>query len=50
MCDHIIEEILMKCGENVIDLAISNVKVGGPPFAAIIVNKNGEIIGKGVNQ
>ena len=50
MCDHIIEELLIKCGENVIDLAISNVKVGGLPFAAIIVNQNGEIIGKGVNQ
>lgn len=50
MCDHIIEELLIKCGENVIDLAISNVKVGGLPFAAIIVNQHGEIIGKGVNQ
>ncbi len=50
MCDHIIEELLIKCGENVIDLAISNVKVGGLPFAAIIVNQNEEIIGKGVNQ
>jgi len=50
MCDHIIEELLIKCGENVIDLAISNGKVGGLPFAAIIVNQNGEIIGKGVNQ
>ena len=50
MCDHIIEELLIKCGENVIDLAISNVKVGGLPFAAIIVNQNGVIIGKGVNQ
>lgn len=50
MCDHVIEELLIKCGENVIDLAISNVKVGGLPFAAIIVNQNGEIIGKGVNQ
>ena len=50
MCNHITEELLIKCGENVIDLAISNVKVGGLPFAAIIVNQNGEIIGKGVNQ
>ena len=50
MCDHIIEELLIKCGENVIDLAISNVKVGGLLFAAIIVNQNGELIGKGVNQ
>ena len=50
MCDYIIEELLIKWGEDVIDLAISNVKVGGLPFAAIIVNQNGEIIGKGVNQ
>ncbi|MCB1815207.1 MAG: nucleoside deaminase, partial [Candidatus Competibacteraceae bacterium] len=50
MCDHIIDELLIKCGENVLDLAISNVKAGGLPFAAIIVNQNGEIIGKGVNQ
>lgn len=50
MCDHIIEELPIKCGESVIDLAISNVKVGGLPFAVIIVNQNGEIISKGVNQ
>ncbi len=50
MCDHITEELLIKCGENVIDLAISNVNIGGLPFAAIIVNQNGEIIGKGANQ
>ncbi|WP_461518014.1 nucleoside deaminase [Porticoccus sp.] len=50
MCDHLIEELLIKCGENVIDLAISNVKAGGLPFAAIIVNQNGKIIGKGINQ
>ncbi|WP_206483876.1 nucleoside deaminase [Thalassotalea sp. G2M2-11] len=50
MSDHITEELLIKCGENVIDLAISNVKIGGLPFAAIIINQNGEIIGKGVNQ
>lgn len=50
MCEHIIEELLTKCGENVIDLAINNVKAGGLPFAAIIINQNGEIIGKGVNQ
>ena len=50
MRDHITEELLIKCGEDVIDLAISNVRVGGLPFAAIIINQNGEIIGKGVNQ
>jgi guanine deaminase len=50
MCNNITEELLIKFGESVIDLAISNVKVGGLPFAAIIVNQNGEIIGKGVNQ
>ena len=45
MGNHIPEELLIECGENVIDLAISNVKVGGLPFAAIIVNQNIEIIG-----
>lgn len=50
MCDPINTEPLRKSGENVIDLAIGNVKAGGLPFAAIIVNQNGEIIGKGVNQ
>lgn len=50
MCDHITEKLLIKCGENVIDLAISNTKVGGLPFAAIIVNQNGENIEKGINQ
>ncbi|GAB1260601.1 nucleoside deaminase [Aurantivibrio plasticivorans] len=50
MYDHIVEELLIKRGENVIDLAISNVKVGGLPFAAIIVNQNGDVIGEGVNQ
>ena len=50
MCDPINAQLLRNCGENVIDLAIGNVKAGGLPFAAIIVNQNGEIIGKGVNQ
>tara|TARA_R110002073_G_scaffold48144_7_gene129652 strand:- start:10694 stop:11212 length:519 start_codon:yes stop_codon:yes gene_type:complete len=50
MCNHTTEELLIECGENVIDLAIGNVKAGGLPFAAIIVNQKGEIIGKGVNQ
>ena len=50
MCNRIPEELLTKLGENVIDFAISNVKAGGLPFAAIIVNQNGDIIGKGVNQ
>ncbi len=50
MCDPIDTELLIKCGENVIDLAVGNVKAGGLPFAAIIVNQNRKIIGKGVNQ
>lgn len=37
-------------GEIVVDLAISNVKKGGLPFSAIIVNQGGQVIGKGVNQ
>ena len=40
MCDHITEELFIKCGENVIDLAIGNVKVGGLPFAAIFFAVN----------
>ena len=50
MCDPIVDELLLKCGESVLDLAVSNVKVGGLPFAALVVNQFGEIIGKGVNQ
>ncbi|MBU2952601.1 nucleoside deaminase [Marinobacter sp. F3R08] len=50
MCEGIDEELLETCGENAIDLAISNVKVGGLPFSAVIVNQNGEVVGKGVNQ
>lgn len=50
MCEHIADELLIKCGESVVDLAIGNVEVGGLPFAATVVNQNGEIIGKGVNQ
>ncbi len=50
MCNHILNERFIKYGENVIDLAISNVKAGGLPFAAIIVHQDGEMIGKGVNQ
>jgi len=50
MYEHIIDELLIKSGENVLDLAISSVKAGGLPFVAVIVNQNGEIIGKGVNQ
>ena len=50
MCNHLDEELLIKWGDNVIDLAVSNVKAGGLPFAAIILNQDGKIIGKGVNQ
>jgi len=50
MCSPTTEALLKKCGEHVIDLAVRNVEVGGLPFAAIIVDQNGEIIGKGVNQ
>jgi len=52
MCDsHLINaEFFTKHGEDLIDLAVSNVEAGGLPFAALIVNQNGEIIGKGVNQ
>lgn len=50
MCDRIDEERLATCGESAIDLAISNVKAGGLPFSAVIVNQNGDVLGKGVNQ
>tara|TARA_R110002073_G_scaffold133153_1_gene280408 strand:+ start:50 stop:523 length:474 start_codon:yes stop_codon:yes gene_type:complete len=50
MREPISEELRTTCGESVIDLAISNVEAGGLPFAAIIVDQNGETIGKGVNQ
>ncbi len=44
------ETLLSKCVDDVIDLAISNVNAAGLPFAAIIVNRDTEVIGKGVNQ
>ncbi len=50
MRDRIDEERLATCGESAIDLAISNVKAGGLPFSALIVNQNGDVVGKGVNQ
>ncbi|MGB1477289.1 nucleoside deaminase [Marinobacter salsuginis] len=50
MRDRIDEERLATCGESAIDLAISNVKAGGLPFSAVIVNQNGDVLGKGVNQ
>lgn len=50
MCDPVAEELLITRGDNVIDLAVSNVEAGGLPFAAIVLNQNGEMIGKGVNQ
>ena len=50
MRDRIDEERLATCGESAIDLAISNVKAGGLPFSAVIVNQDGDVVGKGVNQ
>ena len=50
MRDRIDEERLATCGESAIDLAISNVKAGGLPFSAVIVNQSGNVVGKGVNQ
>jgi tRNA(Arg) A34 adenosine deaminase TadA len=48
--DHVNEELLVELGHGVVDLAINNVKSGGLPFSAIVVNQCGEIVGKGVNQ
>lgn len=50
MFEPISHALLMQWSESVIDLAISNVNTGGLPFAAIIVDEDGQIIGKGVNQ
>lgn len=50
MCNSIAEARLMACANSAIDLAISNVNKGGPPFSAVIVDQSGEIIGRGVNQ
>ena len=50
MRDRIDEERLVTCAESAIDLAISNVKAGGLPFSALIVNQSGNVVGKGVNQ
>jgi len=40
----------MECSEIAIDLAVSSVNADGLPFSAIILNQNGDLIGKGVNQ
>ncbi|WP_273023844.1 nucleoside deaminase [Rheinheimera sp.] len=40
----------IKWAEWAIDLAISNVKAGGLPFSAVIINQLGQVIGEGVNQ
>ncbi|MEH6669509.1 hypothetical protein [Halopseudomonas sp.] len=50
MCDAISEGRLMECAEIAIDLAVSSVNADGLPFSAIILNQNGDLIGKGVNQ
>jgi len=50
MCDGIDDEYLITCGEDAIDLAISNVKAGGLPFSAVIVYQSGHVVGRGVNQ
>lgn len=50
MCDAISEGRLMECAEIAIDLAVSSVNADGLPFSAIILNQNGDLISKGVNQ
>jgi len=50
MCKSITEERLMECAGIAIDLAVSSVKANGLPFSAIILDRNGDLIGKGVNQ
>ena len=50
MCKSIAEDRLMEFADLAIDLAVSNVKVNGLPFSAVILDQNGDLIGKGVNQ
>lgn len=50
MCDSITEKRLVECADIAIDLAVNSVKADGLPFSAIILNENGDLIGKGVNQ
>lgn len=40
----------MECADIAIDLAVSNVEAKGLPFSAIILDQQGRLIGKGVNQ
>ncbi|WP_286714609.1 nucleoside deaminase [Marinobacter sp. tcs-11] len=50
MCKSITEERLTESADIAIDLAVSSVKANGLPFSAIILDRNGDLIGQGVNQ
>jgi len=50
MCKSITEERLTESADIAIDLAVSSVTANGLPFSAIILDRNGDLIGQGVNQ
>ena len=50
MCKSISEERLTESADIALDLAVSSVKANGLPFSAIILDRNGDLIGQGVNQ
>lgn len=50
MCKSITEKRLTESADIAIDLAVSSVKANGLPFSAIILDRNGDLIGQGVNQ
>lgn len=45
-----LESRLLAHAESTIELAIQHANAGGLPFAAMIINAQGEVIGQGVNQ
>ena len=50
MCEFIAKERLTESADIAIDLAVSSVKANGLPFSAIILDRNGDLIGQGINQ
>lgn len=50
MCSFSPREGLAEYVNSVIDLSIKNVERGGLPFASLIIDQNGDLIGAGVNQ
>ncbi|CCG95428.1 tRNA-specific adenosine deaminase [Marinobacter nauticus ATCC 49840] len=50
MCEFIAKERLTESADIAIDLAVSSVKANDLPFSAIILDRNGDLIGQGINQ